>query len=140
MGTYAGGWRIIRTLGTRVVKLDPPQGFAAETAAGSVLLVTGHLGFPVSTTHVISGAIMGAGASRRFSAVRWGIAGRILIAWLVTIPAASGVGALCYGVTRLPAGGFILTALTLVVSALATQRWRRSRQAPMTANPYAPPA
>jgi PiT family inorganic phosphate transporter len=140
LGTYAGGWRIIRTLGTRVVKLDPPQGFAAETAAGSVLLVTGHLGFPVSTTHTISGAIMGAGASRRLSAVRWGIAGRILVAWLVTLPAAGGVGALCYGVTRLPAGGFLLAALTVGVSLIAFLRWRRSRIAPIPATPYAPPA
>ena len=140
LGTYAGGWRIIRTLGTRVVKLDPPQGFAAETAAGSVLLFTGHVGFPVSTTHTISGAIMGAGASRRISAVRWGIAGRILVAWLVTLPAAGAVGALCYGVTRLPAGGFLLAALTVAVSMLALLRWRSSRLAPVTPNPYAPPA
>ena len=141
LGTYAGGWRIIRTLGTRVVKLEPPQGFAAETAAGSVLLFTGHVGFPVSTTHTISGAIMGAGASRRVSAVRWGIAGRILVAWLVTIPAAAGVGALCYGVTRLPAGGYLLTILTAGVSALAFMRWRRSREeAGISASPYAPPA
>jgi PiT family inorganic phosphate transporter len=140
LGTYAGGWRIIRTLGTRVVKLDPPQGFAAETAAGSVLLFTGHVGFPVSTTHTISGAIMGAGASRRLSAVRWGIAGRILIAWLVTLPAAGGVGALCYGVTRLPAGGFLLAVLTVAVSLMALLRWRRTRMTPVIANPYAPPA
>jgi PiT family inorganic phosphate transporter len=140
LGTYAGGWRIIRTLGTRVVKLQPPQGFAAETAAGSVLLLTGHVGFPVSTTHTISGAIMGAGASRRVSAVRWGIAGRILMAWLVTIPAASGVGALSYAITRLPAGGLLLTGLSALVTALAAIRWQRSREAPVTPNPYAPPA
>jgi PiT family inorganic phosphate transporter len=140
LGTYAGGWRIIRTLGTRVVKLNPPQGFAAETAAGSVLLFTGQVGFPVSTTHTISGAIMGAGASRRVSAVRWGIAGRILVAWVVTIPASAGVGALCYGITRLPAGGFLLGLFTVVVSALAAWRWHRSRRIPVSANPYAPPA
>ena len=140
LGTYAGGWRIIRTLGTRVVKLEPPQGFAAETAAGSVLLFTGHVGFPVSTTHTISGAIMGAGASRRVSAVRWGIAGRILIAWLVTIPASSAVGALCYAITLLPAGGFLLALLTAVVSGLAAWRWQRSRREPISASPYAPPA
>jgi PiT family inorganic phosphate transporter len=140
LGTYAGGWRIIRTLGTRVVKLQPPQGFAAETAAGSVLLFTGSVGFPVSTTHTISGAIMGAGASRRLSAVRWGIAGRILVAWIITLPAAGGVGALCYAITRLPAGGPILGAVTLAVAALAAHRWRQSRQAPVTAHAYAPPA
>jgi PiT family inorganic phosphate transporter len=141
LGTYSGGWRIIRTLGTRVVKLGPPQGFAAETAAGSVLLFTGHVGFPVSTTHTISGAIMGAGASRRISAVRWGIAGRILIAWFITIPAAAGVGALCYGITRLPAGGFLLTLLTVGMTLAAILRWSRSRKAPVSApTPYAPPA
>ncbi|MGH2946723.1 MAG: inorganic phosphate transporter [Solirubrobacteraceae bacterium] len=140
LGTYVGGWRIIRTLGTRVVKLEPPQGFAAETAAGSVLLFTGNVGFPVSTTHTISGAIMGAGASRRVSAVRWGIAGRILVAWVITIPAASSVGALCYGITRLPAGGLLLTVLTAAVALLAARRWQRSREAPVTASPYAPPA
>ncbi|MGZ8693316.1 MAG: inorganic phosphate transporter [Gaiellaceae bacterium] len=115
----------------------PPSGGGRSATSSDV---TGHLGFPVSTTHVISGAIMGAGASRRFSAVRWGIAGRILMAWVVTIPAAAGVGALCYGITRLSAGGFILAALTLVFSALAAQRWRRSCQTPVSANPYAPPA
>lgn len=140
LGTHAGGWRIIRTLGTRVVKLDPSQGFAAETAAGSVLLFTGSVGFPVSTTHTISGAIMGAGAARRISAVRWGIAGRILIAWLVTIPAAAAIGALAYAITRLPAGGFLLAGFSALVTVLAALRWQRSREAPVTPNPYAPPA
>jgi PiT family inorganic phosphate transporter len=140
LGTYAGGWRIIRTLGTRVVKLDPPQGFAAETAAASVLLVTGHVGFPVSTTHTISGAIMGAGASRRLSAVRWGMAKRILVAWLITVPAAAAVGGLCYGVTQLPAGGVLLVALVGAASLLASVRWRRARREPLSANPLAPPA
>ena len=77
-GTYAGGWRIIKTLGTRIAKLDPPQGFAAQTACASILWTTAHYGFPVSTTHTISGSVMGAGASRRLSAVRWGVAGNIV--------------------------------------------------------------
>jgi inorganic phosphate transporter, PiT family len=86
-GTYAGGWRIIRTLGQRITKLDPPQGFAAETACASILWTTAHFGFPVSTTQTISGSIMGAGATRGLHAVRWGVAGNILAAWVLTIPA-----------------------------------------------------
>ena len=91
-GTYAGGWRIIKTLGTRIAKLDPPQGFAAQTACASILWTTAHFGFPVSTTHTISGSVMGAGASRRLSAVRWGVAGNIVIAWIMTIPCAAARG------------------------------------------------
>ena len=82
------GWRIIRTMGTRIAKIDPPQGFAAQTACAGILWTTAHFGFPVSTTQTITGSVMGAGASRRFSAVRWGIAGNIVIAWVLTLPAA----------------------------------------------------
>lgn len=91
-GTSMGGWRIIKTMGSKVVKLQPINGFAAELTAGSILLTTAHFGFPVSTTHVITGAIMGVGASKRVSAVRWGVAGNILVAWVLTIPAAGLVG------------------------------------------------
>jgi PiT family inorganic phosphate transporter len=90
LGTAAGGWRIIRTMGQRVVKLDPVHGFAAETTAATIIFGASHFGMPVSTTHVISSAIMGVGSSDRFSAVRWGVAGNIIIAWILTIPA-SGV-------------------------------------------------
>lgn len=96
LGTAAGGWRIIRTMGTRVVKLDPVHGFAAETTAATVLLTTAHFGMPVSTTHVISGAIMGVGASDRFNAVRWAVARNIGVAWILTIPAAATVAAAAY--------------------------------------------
>jgi PiT family inorganic phosphate transporter len=89
LGTAAGGWRIIKTMGQRVVKLDPVHGFAAETAAATVIIGASHLGMPVSTTHVVAGAIMGAGASDRFSAVHWGMAGTIVWAWLLTIPASA---------------------------------------------------
>jgi PiT family inorganic phosphate transporter len=88
LGTAAGGWRIIRTMGQRVVKLDPVHGFAAETTAASIILGASHFGMPVSTTHVISSAIMGVGASIRLSAVRWGVAGNIVTAWILTLPAA----------------------------------------------------
>ena len=118
-GTYAGGWRIIKTLGTRVAKLDPPQGFAAQTSTAVILWMTARYGFPVSTTHTISGSVLGAGASTRFSAVRWGVAGNIILAWILTIPCAAGVGALMEALTRLPGGVVIVLLLTAVISAAA---------------------
>jgi inorganic phosphate transporter, PiT family len=118
-GTYAGGWRIIKTLGTRVAKLDPPQGFAAQTATAVILWLTARYGFPVSTTHTISGSVLGAGASTRFSAVRWGVAGNILLAWVLTIPCAGAVGALMESLTRLPGGVVIVLVLTAVIAAAA---------------------
>jgi PiT family inorganic phosphate transporter len=95
-GTYAGGWRIIRTLGQRIYKMQPEHGFAAQIAAGSTLYAGTHFGFPISTTHVVTGSVMGAGATRRFSAVRWGVAGNILVAWLLTLPGAGLVAAAAY--------------------------------------------
>ena len=118
-GTYAGGWRIIKTLGTRVAKLDPPQGFAAQTSTAVILWLTARYGFPVSTTHTISGSVLGAGASTRFSAVRWGVAGNILLAWVLTIPCAGAVGALMESLTRLPGGVVIVLVLTAVIAAAA---------------------
>ena len=96
LGTAVGGWKIMNTMGHRVVELEPIHGFAAETTAASVLIVTAHLGMPVSTTHVISSAIMGVGSSRGVRGVRWGVARRILIAWVLTIPAAGAVGAISW--------------------------------------------
>jgi PiT family inorganic phosphate transporter len=98
LGTAAGGWRIIRTMGQRVVKLDPVHGFAAETTAATIIFGASISGMPVSTTHVISSAIMGVGASDRFSAVRWGVAGNILVAWVLTIPASAAVAWLAWEV------------------------------------------
>ncbi len=96
IGTYSGGWRIIHTLGSKVIKLDPIHGFAAETAAASVIQLATHFGFPVSTTHTITAAIMGVGSTQRLSAVRWGVAGNIVTAWVLTLPAAGLVAAGCY--------------------------------------------
>ncbi|MCU1595861.1 MAG: pit, partial [Frankiales bacterium] len=93
LGTFSGGARIMRTLGRRVFKLDPAAGFAAQTVASSVLFATAHYGLPVSTTHVITSSVMGVGATRRLSAVRWGVAGNIAMAWVLTIPAAGLVAA-----------------------------------------------
>jgi inorganic phosphate transporter, PiT family len=95
-GTYAGGWRIIRTLGQRIYKMQPEHGLAAQLAAGSTLYAGTHFGFPISTTHVVTGSVMGAGAVRGVSAVKWGIAGNILVAWLLTLPAAALVAAALY--------------------------------------------
>ena len=96
LGTYVGGWRIMRTLGQRVFSLEPASGFAAQTTAGLTIYFATRLGYPLSTTHVISGAVMGAGSTKRFSAVRWGVAGNIVVAWLLTIPAAALVAAVWY--------------------------------------------
>ncbi len=93
LGTLSGGARIMRTLGRRVIKMDPAAGFAAQTVASSVLFVTAHYGLPVSTTHVITSSVMGVGATRKLSAVRWGVAGHIALAWVLTIPAAAAVAA-----------------------------------------------
>jgi PiT family inorganic phosphate transporter len=97
-GTYSGGWRIMRTLGRRIISLTPASGFAAQAVASAVMLGNAQYGLPVSTTHVISSSIMGVGATRRFSAVRWGVAGNIVFAWILTIPAAAGVAALMWTV------------------------------------------
>jgi inorganic phosphate transporter, PiT family len=132
LGTYAGGWRIIRTLGQRVAKLDPPQGFAAQTACATILWFTAHYGFPVSTTHTISGSVLGAGATRRFSAVRWGVAGNILVAWVMTVPCAALVGAGMQVLTRLPGGALIVFVMTAVIAAWAflARTWQARRLAP----------
>jgi PiT family inorganic phosphate transporter len=95
-GTYVGGWRIMRTLGQRVFKMEPESGFAAQVTAGVTIYTATRLGYPLSTTHVISGSVLGAGATRRLSAVRWGVAGNIVSAWVLTIPAAAAVAAALY--------------------------------------------
>jgi PiT family inorganic phosphate transporter len=102
LGTYSGGWRIMRTLGRRIIHLDPARGFASEAVAASVLYVMAiGLHAPVSTTHTITSAVMGAGATKRLSAVRWGVARGIITAWILTIPAAGLVAAACYGLVHL---------------------------------------
>ena len=136
LGTYSGGWRIIKTTGTRIIKMDAAQGFSAQGAGAAVILSSTHFGFPLSTTHVINGGVMGAGAGKRLSAVRWGVAGNIMMAWLLTLPAAAAIGALTYGITAIFGDGALgpvvvsLVALSLVALAFA----RRSKQgAPVAA-------
>jgi inorganic phosphate transporter, PiT family len=125
-GTYVGGWRIIRTMGSRIIKMDPAQGFAAQGAGAAVILSASHVGFPLSTTHVISGGIMGAGAAKRFSAVRWGVAGNIAVAWVLTLPCAAAVGALTFAVVRLigerTAGPLVVAVALVVALAVAVVR------------------
>ena len=104
LGTMSGGWRIVHTMGSKITRLTPPQGFCAETGGAITLFIAILWGIPVSSTHTITGAIVGVGASRRLSAVRWNVAGNIVIAWVVTLPAAAGVGALVYWVTVALAG------------------------------------
>ena len=104
LGTSIGGWRIVRTMGLKIVELRPINGFAAETAAAAIIEVASRLGIPVSTTHVISSAILGVGATKRLSAVRWGIAGHIVVAWVVTIPACIALGWAIYYLLHLATG------------------------------------
>jgi inorganic phosphate transporter, PiT family len=129
LGTYFGGWRIIRTMGSRIIKMDPAQGFSASGAGAAVILASTHFGFPLSTTQVISGGVMGAGAGKRVSAVRWGVAGNIVVAWLLTLPAAAMIGAVTYGITKIfgtgAAGPIVVAAAGLaMVAAAFTKRVR----------------
>jgi PiT family inorganic phosphate transporter len=123
-GTYAGGWRIVNTLGRRVARLDPYQGFGAEAATAAVLFGTARFGFPVSTTHTISGAVLGAGAARRVSAVRWSIVRSIVAAWVLTLPAAGCVAVAMFYLTLIPGGTAIVVALAVAfsVSVLVARR------------------
>jgi PiT family inorganic phosphate transporter len=137
LGTYSGGWRIIKTTGTRIIKMDAAQGFSSQGAGAAVILASTHFGFPLSTTHVINGGIMGAGAAKRFSAVRWGVAGNIVTAWVLTLPAAAAIGALAYGLTRIFGTGALgpvvvtLASLSLIVAVFAR---RAERGAPVAAS------
>jgi inorganic phosphate transporter, PiT family len=126
LGTLSGGWRIVKTLGQRITALKPVGGFSAETAAACSLYLATFLGVPVSTTHTITGAIIGVGATRRLSAVRWGVAGRIVWAWILTMPAAATMAAATYAITvsRLAVAALILAAVFVAV-VLAIRRNRR---------------
>jgi inorganic phosphate transporter, PiT family len=141
LGTYAGGWRIIRTVGSRIIKMDSAQAFAAQAFAAQasgavVILLSSHLGYPLSSTHVISGGVMGAGAAKRLSAVRWGVAGSIVAAWLITLPMAGLFGAGAYALAT-AFGSTVLAPLLIIViaiggpvsMALATRRRRLAEAA-----------
>ncbi|MEV7067252.1 inorganic phosphate transporter [Streptomyces collinus] len=115
LGTYLGGWRIIRTMGKGLTEIQSPQGFAAETASTTVILTSAHLGFALSTTQVASGSILGAGLGRRLAEVRWGVAGRMIVAWVITLPAAALAGGLAAAVVQ--NGGDLGTAVVALVGA-----------------------
>ncbi len=131
VGTAVGGWRIIRTLGTRITEIRTVQGFAAQTSSATVILVSSHLGFPLSTTQVCSGAIFGAGTGRRLSKVHWGIGGQMAIAWSLTLPAAAIIGGLAGTVALTGTVGTIVVALTAL--ACASGIYLLSRRNPVDA-------
>jgi len=132
LGTYSGGWRIIKTTGTRIIKMDAAQGFSSQGAGAAVILASTHFGFPLSTTHVINGGVMGAGAAKRVSAVRWGVAGNIVVAWVLTLPAAAAIGGLAYGLTRIFGTGALgpvivtLASVSLIAAVFARRAQRGS--------------
>ncbi|MEB3021543.1 inorganic phosphate transporter [[Mycobacterium] crassicus] len=128
-GTYTGGWRIIRTLGKGLVEIKPPQGMAAESSAAAVILLSSHFGYSLSTTQVATGSVLGSGVGKPGAEVRWGVAGRMAIAWLVTLPMAGGVGAAAYWLVHGIGGfaGIIIGVAVLITTVVAI--WLRSRRA-----------
>jgi inorganic phosphate transporter, PiT family len=134
LGTYAGGWRIIKTMGSRIHKMDSAQGFAAQGAGAVVILAASNVGFPLSTTHTISGAVIGSGAAKRLSAVRWGVAGNIILAWVMTLPAAACFGALTYSVTRIFGTGAVgpIVVCVVILAGTAVLLVRRAQQRGIT--------
>lgn len=131
LGTWIGGWRIIRTMGKRISEIYSPQGFAAETSSAAVILSSAHLGFALSTTQVCSGSIFGAGAGRRLATVQWSIAGRMALAWLFTLPAAAIIGGLAAAVAA--SGTFGTIVVAVVATAVAAGIYLLSRRQPVTA-------
>jgi len=132
LGTYAGGWRIIQTLGKRVSEIQTPQGFAAETSAATVILTSSHLGFALSTTQVATGAIFGAGSGRRLASVQWGVAGQMVIAWALTLPSAAVVGAAAAWLASTGTVGTVIVVIVLVAAAAGI--YAASRRRPVTAH------
>jgi PiT family inorganic phosphate transporter len=134
LGTYVGGWRIIKTMGSRIHKMDAAQGFAAQGSGATVILAASHVGFPLSTTHTITGAVIGSGAAKRLSAVRWGVAGNILVAWILTLPGSAVIGGLTYLVTRIfgtgAVGPIVVSVGILIGSAVLFARRSREGAAP----------
>ena len=129
LGTLTGGWRIIETMGTRITKLNQHQGFSASAGGSVMLFAASYFGIPVSTTHTITGCVIGAGAARRASAVNWGVAGNVMVAWIITIPASAAVAAIFYWVaTDITRGLIALEAAALV--GLSVVAWRELKQQP----------
>jgi PiT family inorganic phosphate transporter len=131
LGTYIGGWRIIRTLGKGLVEISSPQGMAAESSSAAVILASSHLGFALSTTHVATGSILGSGVGKPGAEVRWGIAGRMVLAWLITLPAAGVAGAVMWKVGDLLGGYAGPIVVFLVLAALSAYMFIRSQRQPV---------
>ena len=133
-GTYIGGWRVIRTMGTRITEIEPPQGFAAQTSAAAVILASSHYGFPLSTTHVTSGSIIGSGVGKRLAEVHWGVAGRLAVAWLITLPAAGAIGGGTSWVADAIGGTAGVVVMAVVGAILAAGLWAATRNDRVTAD------
>ena len=133
LGTWLGGWRIIRTLGKGLIEISPAQGMAAESSSAAVILSSSHLGFALSTTHVATGSILGSGVGRR-APVRWNVAGRMVAAWAITLPSAGLVGALMWFVGNSIGGAMGAVVIFAILVALSTWMWMRSRRAPIGAH------
>jgi PiT family inorganic phosphate transporter len=134
LGTYIGGWRIIRTLGKGLIEISPAQGLAAESSSAAVILSSSHLGFALSTTHVATGSILGSGVGRPGAQVRWAVAGRMVAAWAITLPAAGLTAALMYVVAHLLGGALGAIVIFLLLTAAATAMWLRARRVPIGAH------
>ncbi len=130
LGTYMGGWRVIRTLGKGLTEISTPQGFAAEAASATTILVSSHMGFALSTTQVCSGSIIGSGLGKKGSAVNWSVAARMLVAWLVTFPAAGAIGAIACALAKCGLWGTVLVAVIAAAGAFVI--WRLSKRNPVT--------
>ncbi|BAK35997.1 putative low-affinity inorganic phosphate transporter [Microlunatus phosphovorus NM-1] len=133
-GTYIGGWRVIRTLGKGLVEIHSPQGMAAETASAAIILSSSHLGMALSTTHVATGSILGSGVGKRGAEVRWGVAGRMVVAWVTTLPAAAIVGALCWYLASVIGGAVGIGVVFAILVAAAAWMFSRSRRTAINPN------
>jgi PiT family inorganic phosphate transporter len=133
-GTYVGGWRVIRTLGKGLVEISSPQGMAAEASSAAIILSSSHLGMALSTTHVATGSILGTGLGRKGAEVRWAVAGRMAIAWVITLPAAAAVGAVCWALAHVIGGAIGVAVVFAILVAAAVAMWRHSRKTAITAH------
>ncbi|GAA2105784.1 hypothetical protein GCM10009841_24880 [Microlunatus panaciterrae] len=131
LGTYIGGWRVIRTLGKGLVEIASPQGMAAEAASAAIILSSSHVGMALSTTHVATGSILGTGVGRRGALVRWKVAGRMVVAWVITLPAAALVGAVCWFMADSIGGGLGVGVVALLLVGAALALWRHSYRRPV---------
>ncbi len=146
-GTAVGGWRIINTMGNRITEIEPPQGFTAEASSAAVILASSYYGYPLSTTHVVSGGVLGAGLGKHLASVHWGVAGQMATAWLFTIPAAGAMGALAWEVSGLfgrssNAGSYVIAALTAAAAAFLfwqAQHYRHVTAGELDRTAVAPP-